>query len=346
MKGIDPQSPLKRVLSLSIFESDEDEGEFEVLAMMEKQPEWIRSRPHRWEDLRPPPPSDVTEEPKIGVNLKQLPINLKYVFSDTEKKCPTIINASLKSIQEAKLIQVLKKYKGAIGWEIEDLKGISPTVCMHKILMEDDHKSVVQPQRRLNPAMKEVVRKEVVKLLDACLIYPISDSSWVSPVHVVPKKGGTTVIKNEKNELIPTRTVTGWRVCIDCRRLNVATRKDHFPLPFIDQMLERLAGHDYYCFLDGYSGYNQIAVAPEDQEKTAFTCPYGIFAYRRMPFWLCNALTTFQRCMTSIFADMLEKHMKVFMDYFSVFGSSFDNCLTNSSLVLERCQQTNLILNW
>jgi hypothetical protein len=211
--------------------------------------------------------------------------------------------------------------------------------------MEDDHKPVVQPQRRLNPAMKEVVRKEVVKLLDACLIYPISDSSWVSPVHVVSKKGGTTVIKNEKNELIPTRTVTGWRVCIDYRRLNVATRKDHFPLPFIDQMLERLAAHDYYCFLDGYSGYNQIAVAPEDQEKTAFTCPYGIFAYRRIPFGLCNAPATFQRCMTSIFADMLEKHMEVFMDDFSVFGSSFHNYLTNLSLVLERCHQTNLILN-
>jgi hypothetical protein len=162
---------------------------------------------------------------------------------------------------------------------------------------------------------------------------------------VVPKKGGTIVIKNEKNELIPTRTVTGWRVCIDYRRLNLATRKDHFPLPFIDQMLEWLAGHDYYCFLVGYSGYNQIAVAPEDQEKTAFTCPFGIFAYRRMPFGLCNAPATFQRCMQSIFADMLEKHMEVFMDDFSVFGKSFDNCLTNLTLVLERCQQTNLILN-
>lgn len=98
---------------------------------------------------------------------------------------------------------------------------------MNKILMEVDHKSVVQPQQRLNPAMKEVVRKEVVKLLDAELIYPISDSSWASQVHVVPKKGGTNVIKNEKNELILTRTVTGWRVCIDYRRLNIATRKDH-----------------------------------------------------------------------------------------------------------------------
>src|SRR4051812_1852979 len=217
---------------------------------------------------------------------------------------------------------------------------------MHKILMEDDYKPVVQPQRRLNPAMKEVVRKEVAKLLDAGMIYPISDSAWVGPVHVEPKKGGTTVIKNEKNELIPTRIVTGWRVCIDYRRLNIATRKVHFPLPFIDQMLERLAGHDYYCFLDGYSGYNQIVVAPEDQEKITFTCPYGTYAYRRMPFGLCNAPATFQRCMMSIFSDMIGKFMEVFMDDFTVTGDSYEECLTNLAIVLKRCVDTNLVLNW
>ena len=135
---------------------------------------------------------------------------------------------------------------------------------MHNILLEDDAKPVVQRQRRLNPAMKEVVQKEVTKLLEAGIIYPISDSPWVSPVHVVPKKGEMIVVHNEKNELVPTKTVTWWRMCIDYRRLNTTTRKDHFPLPFIDQMLERLAGHDYYCFLDGYSGYNQIAVDPQD----------------------------------------------------------------------------------
>ncbi|MCI27130.1 hypothetical protein A2U01_0048328 [Trifolium medium] len=113
---------------------------------------------------------------------------------------------------------------------------------MHNIMMEDDYKQVAQPQRRLNPTMKEVVRKEVVKLLEAGMIYPISDSAWVSPVQVVPKKGGMTVITNEKNELIQSRTVTGWRMCIDYRILNKATRKDHFPFPFMDQMLERLSG--------------------------------------------------------------------------------------------------------
>jgi len=142
--------------------------------------------------------------------------------------------------------------------------------------MEVDFKPVAQPQRRLNPVMKEVVKKEVQKLLEAGMIYPISDSTWVSPVQMVPKKSGVTVIHNEKNELIPTRTVTGWRMCIDYRKLNQATRKDHFPLSFMDQMLERLAGKAYYCFLDGYSGYNQITVDPQDQEKTAFTCPFGI----------------------------------------------------------------------
>ncbi|GJR05625.1 reverse transcriptase domain-containing protein [Tanacetum coccineum] len=128
-----------------------------------------------------------------------------------------------------------------------------------------------------------------------------------------------TVVRNEKNELIPQRTVTGWRVCIDYRKLNDATRKDHFPLPFIDQMLKRLADHDYYCFLDGFSGYFQIPIAPKDQEKTTFTCPYGTFVYRRMPFGLCNASATFQRCMMAIFHELIEDSMEVFMDDFSVF---------------------------
>ena len=160
---------------------------------------------------------------------------------------------------------------------------------------------------------------------------------------MVPKKGGFTVIRNEKNELIPTRTVTGWRVCIDYRKLNTATRKDHFPLPFIDQMLDRLAGHPHFCFLDGYSGYNQIAIAPEDQEKTTFTCPFGTFAFRRMSFGLCNAPATFQRCMMSIFSDLAEKVVEIFMDDFT---SSFQNCLHNLGTIRHRCQDKNLALNW
>ncbi|GKF13200.1 reverse transcriptase domain-containing protein, partial [Tanacetum coccineum] len=166
------------------------------------------------------------------------------------------------------------------------------------------------------------------------------------PIHYVPKKGGMTIVTNDENELVPTRIVTGWRVCIDYRKFNEATQKDHFPLPFMDQMLERLAGNKYYCFLDGFSGYFQIPIDPKDQEKTTFTCPYVTFAYRRMPFGLCNAPCTFQRCMMAIFHDMIEKTMEVFMDDFSVFRNSFSTCLSNLEKMLKRCKDTNLALNW
>nr|GEY78123.1 reverse transcriptase domain-containing protein [Tanacetum cinerariifolium] len=145
---------------------------------------------------------------------------------------------------------------------------------------------------------------------------------------------------------IDPRLVTGWRVYIDYRKLNDATRKDHFRLPFMDQMLERLTGNEFYCFLDGFSGYFQIPIDPQDQEKTTFTCPYGTFAYRRMPFGLCNAPGTFQRCMMSIFHDMIENMMEVFMDDFSVFEDTFSSCLTNLDKMLNRCEETNLVLNW
>ncbi|GKD23426.1 reverse transcriptase domain-containing protein [Tanacetum coccineum] len=179
--------------------------------------------------------------------------------------------------------------------------------------MEDDFKPAVQHQIRVNLKIHEVIKKEFTKLLDARLIYPISDSPWVSPVHCVPKKGGITVVENEDNELIPTRLVTGWRVCID-----------------------------YY----GFSGYFQIPIDPKDQDKTTFTCPYGTFAYRRMPFGLCNVLGTFQRCMMAIFYDMIEETMEVFMDDFSVFGDSFSSCLSHLDKMLKRCEDTNLVLNW
>nr|GEU93420.1 reverse transcriptase domain-containing protein [Tanacetum cinerariifolium] len=128
--------------------------------------------------------------------------------------------------------------------------------------------------------------------------------------------------------------------------LDDATRKDYLPLPFMDQMLERLAGNEFYCFLNGFSGYFQIPIDPQDQEKTTFTCPYGTFAYRRMPFGLCNAPSTFQRCMMAIFHDMIEETMEVFMDDFSVFGDSFSSCLSHLDKMRKRCEDTNLVLNW
>ncbi|GJT41573.1 reverse transcriptase domain-containing protein [Tanacetum coccineum] len=169
--------------------------------------------------------------------------------------------------------------------------------------------------------MQEVVKKEIVKLLDTGIIYLIADSPWFSPIHCVPKKSGITVVINKNDELVPIRTVTGWRVCIDYRKLNEATAKDHFPLPFMDQMSERLAGNKYFCFLDGFSGYLQNYIDPNDQEKTTFTYPFGTYAYRRMPFGLCNDPATFQRCVLAIFHDMIEESV-------------------------ERCKDAHLVLNW
>ena len=271
---------------------------------------------------------------------------MKYTFLQPEKGKLVIIANGLTELEEHKLLETLRKYKEAIAWSIEDLKRISPSIYMHKILMEENAKTSIEHQRRLNLVMMEVIRKEVLKWLNACFIYAILDSPWVSPVHIVPKKRGFTVIRNEKNELIPIRTITGWRVCIDYIKLNTTTRKDHYPLPFIDQMLDRLEGHSHYSFLDGYSGYNQIAIALEDQEKTTFTCLYGTFAFRRMPFRLCNAPSTFQRCMMSMFSDMVEEAMEIFMDDFSVYGSSFEYYLKNLETILQRCQDKNLALNW
>ncbi|XP_070037075.1 uncharacterized protein [Nicotiana tomentosiformis] len=280
------------------------------------------------EERKTPPAKPSIEEPP-QLELKPLPPHLRYDFLGPNSTLPAIISSGLLDVHEEQLLQVLIECKTAIGWTIADIKGISLAFCMHKILLE-----------RRN--MKEVVKKEVIKWLDAGIIFPISDSNWISPFQCVPKKGGMIVVQNENNELISKRIVTRCQICMDYRRLNTATQKDHFPLPFIDQMLDRLAGRSHFCFLDGYSGYNQISIAPEDREKMPFTCPYGVYAFQRMLFGLCNAPATFQRCMMAIFTDMVEDIMGVFMDDFSVVGDSFDDCLKNLKRVLKRCVETNL----
>nr|GEV14776.1 DNA-directed DNA polymerase [Tanacetum cinerariifolium] len=241
------------------------------------------------------------DEP-LEVELKDLHPYLEYAFLEGDDKLSVIIVKDLSVEEKTALITVLKSHKRAIAWKLSDIKGID----LEFVLTKSSWK------RNSN------------------------QRPWVSPIHYVPKKGGFTVVENEKNELILTRLVTGWRVWIDYRKLNEATRKDHFPLPFMDQMLESLARNQYYCFLDGFSGYFQIPIDQKDQEKTTFTCPYGTFAYHRMPFGLCNAPGTFQRCMMAIFHDMIEKTMEVFMDDFSVFGNSFQSHLSHLEKMLKR----------
>ncbi|GJZ05143.1 reverse transcriptase domain-containing protein [Tanacetum coccineum] len=261
--------------------------------------------------------SSIEDPPEL--ELKDLPPHLEYAFLEGTSKLPVIIAKDLKREEKDQLVKVLKSHKRAIAWKISDIRGIDPNFCTHKILMKDDFKPSIQHQRR------------IVLGLVLCMSY---------------KKGGMIVVTNDNNKLISTRLVTGWRVCIDYRKLNDATRKDHFPLSFMDQMLKRLAGNDFYYFLNGFSSYFQIRIDSQDQEKTTFTCPYGTFSYRRMHFGLCNAPRTFQRCMVVIFHDMIEKSMEVFMDDFSVFGDSFSYCLSNLGKMLKRCEDTNLVLNW
>lgn len=283
---------------------------------------------------------------KPYVELKTLPKNLRYEFLDKELEHPIIVNAYLNKKEIEQLLYVLRKYPTTLGYNISDLKGISPSVCMNQIMLEENSKTSREHHRIINPIMSDVVKREVLKLLEAEIIYPISNSKWASPLHVVPKKGGVTIVKSDKRETIAKRVETRWRMCIEYRKLNKAIRKYHFPLPFINQMLERLARHSHFCYLDSYSGFFQIPIHHDDQEKITFTCPYGTFTYRRIPFRLCNAPTTFQRCMMEIFIDFMDNIMEVFMDDFSVCGQSFEGCLANLEMVLERCVKVNLILNW
>ena len=229
--------PLKSCLVSPICVEEVTTSELEFLPSIIEYSEVMEANgwPPRFEKL--PPIEDRVlplEEKPPKLELKPLQFHLKYAFLGVEDTLPVTISSSLEPDQENKLLEKLRTHKTAIEWTIADIKGISPLVCTHMIHLEEDVKPSRQPQRRLNPVMKEVVKKEVLKLLDVGVIYPIADNKWVSPTQVVPKKFRVTVVTNEHNELIPTRVTTGWRVCIDIRKLNVGTRKDLFPLPFVD----------------------------------------------------------------------------------------------------------------
>ena len=179
----------------------------------------------------------------------------------------------------------------------------------------------------MNPTLRDIVKEEFKKLLNVNFIYPISNSRWVSLLVVVPKK-------NSK-----------WWICVNYRELNKATLRDYFPFPFIDQVLDTLSRKKYFSLLDGFSRYNQIHIAPEDQEKTTFTFPWGTYAYRVFPFGLCNTPTTFQRVVLGFFANLIHDCVEVFMDNFSVYGDTYEEALANLEKVLIHCQETNLSLS-
>ncbi|CAN6579032.1 unnamed protein product [Malus baccata var. baccata] len=306
--------PLLNVLHGFENKNTEDEEVFEYVSALESVPFQLPRWRHVFKSLGEP--KKLLQTSKVqpsNLELKALSEHLKYAYLGVDSSMPVIIAADLSSTEEDKLLHILRSYQDAIGWTIADIKGISPTICMHKILIEDGVKSAIDAQCCLNPIMKEVVRNEVMKLLDVGMIYPISDSKWISPTQVVPKQSGITVVKNDSNKLVPTRLLLGGVYVLIIERSM--------------RVLEKIIFH-CHSLIKCWKGYNQIPVALEDQEKTTITCHFGTFAYRIMPFGLCNAPVTFQHCMMSIFTRLVE------------------HVVENLSLVIERCIKTNLVLNW
>nr|GEV77298.1 hypothetical protein [Tanacetum cinerariifolium] len=257
------------------------------------------------------------DEP-LEVELKDLPLHLEYAFLEGDDKLPVIIGKDLSVEEKTALITVLKLHKRDIAWKLSDIKGIDQEFCTHKILMEEDFEPAVQHQRRSNPKIHDVIKQEVLKLLDAGLIYPISDSPWVSPVHCVPKKGGFTVVENEDNKLIPTFLVTG-----TFQRCMMAIFHD-----MIEKTIE--------VFMDEFSVFYDMI------EKTieVFMDEFSVF-YDMIEKTIEVFMDEF-----SVFYDMIKKTIEVFMDKFSVFENSFQRCLSYLERMLKRCEDTNLCLNW
>ncbi|RVW74063.1 Transposon Ty3-G Gag-Pol polyprotein [Vitis vinifera] len=261
----------------------------------------------------------------LGASVNLLPysvykqLGLDFIVLDTD---PTVKEANLVPIILGRPF-LLPQMQSSTQTTPEEEEG-PEEVCIIDTLVEEHCNQNMQD--KLNESLVDF--EEGAEATSSRIIYPISDSPWVSPTQVVPKKSGITVVQNEKGEEITTRLTSGWRVCIDYRKLNAVTRKDHFPLPFIDQVLERVSGHPFYCFLEGIQGIFRLKLMWKIR-KNHFTCPFGTYAYRRMPFGLCNAPATFQRCMLSIFSDMVERIMEVFMDDITVYGGTFEECLIN-----------------
>ena len=276
--------------------------------------------------IYPPIPNDwykgPTEQPHVNPKDWQ---ELDVSFDGEE---PRLIKVGVQlSSEELESYRALvKEYRDIFAWSYKEMKGIPPDVVQHRIPLVPGALPIRQKERRMNPQLQLLVKAELEKLLQAGFIKPVEITDWVSPMVIVKKKNGKL------------------RVCIDYRKLNQSTQKDHFPLPFINTILEEVAGHELYTFMDGYSGYNQISIHPDDYHKTAFTTPWGTFIYVVMPFGLCNAPSAFQRAMTHAFSDLLHTSMTVFIDDFSTQSSRVSHlaCVRES---FERCRKARIALN-
>ena len=222
--------------------------------------------------------------------------------------------------------QLIGEFSDVFAWSYHDLKGIPPEMVEHKIPLIPGARSICQKERRMNLRLQLLVKAELERLLKAGFIRPVEITDWMSPMILVRKKNGKL------------------RICVDYRKLNASTQKDHFHLPFISLLLEEVGGHACYTFIDGYAGYNQISTTPGDLYKTVFITPWGTFIWLVMPFGLCTALATFQRLVMFIFSDLLYKLITVFVDDFSTKSDegSHLECVRKS---LTRCRTAKLSLN-
>jgi hypothetical protein len=289
-----------------------------------------------------PPSGTRSEDVEWGGLLSDLedayPEKIKIVVSPTDHGKEEVeqgktfyISNDIKGEEQAEYARILKDYSDVFAWAPTDLEGIPAELGEHSIDLQEGAVPVRQRQYRLNPRYSLMVKEEIDRLLEAGFIYPVNNSEWVSPIVVVPKKVGA----DGKVKI---------RVCQDFWKLNSATKKDYFPLPFMDIILDHVAGYQRYSFLDGFSGYNQVFIRMSDQLKTMFTTEWGTFAFNRMPFGLCNAPGTFQRLMIDIFKDFLRHFLEVFIDDFAVFSNQEDH-LEYLGKTFQRCRETNLKLH-
>ena len=225
------------------------------------------------------------------------------------------------------LIDALKDYKDVFAWSYKDLKGVDPKICQHTIPMKDDAKPSRQRPYTYNDTFARKIKEEIDKLLAAEFIYEIEHTEWVSPIVVVPKKNGKL------------------RVCVNLKKVNAATIRDNYPLPITNHVIERVAGKEAYSFLDGFSGYNQVSIKPEDQHKTSFATEWGIFAYRVMPFGLTNAPATFQRLMSYAFKEYIRDFLEVYMDDLCIHSKKRVDHVEHLKLIFEKCRIYRICLN-
>jgi hypothetical protein len=242
---------------------------------------------------------------------------------------PKLINLSseLTADQKSKYCNVLKEFSDVFGWKYSDLKTYDPDIIQHKIPLEKDTIPFKQKLRPISPLLLPVIEREIKKLLDAKIIIPLRCSKWIANLVIVRKKNGEV------------------RLCVDFRNLNRCSKKDNYPLPKMEHLLQRILGANVMSFLDGFSGYNQISVHPDDQEKTAFTTPWGTFMYAKMPFGLMNVRATFQRAMDIDFMGEKDKFFLIYLDDIIVYSNSHEEHLKHLKRVFLKCRQFGISLN-